>query len=327
VNKYLKLFFGLALSAAGLWYAFREMNFNELIENLSQTHMIYVFLSMIIMVASVALRAYRWQLILEPLQIFSFRPLFSATMVGYFGNSVLPFRLGEILRAYAISLSNSLTASSAFGTIILERLLDSMGLAVVMILFAFFSPLMEWSGSILIALIIITFGGLLFIIWLGKSHSNFHERVVHWKIFEKSSGQKLLSIIQNIINGLVSIRKTKHSFQLVILTLVLWILYYICTALVVIATGIEISWVAAGIVLIATTLAISIPAAPGYVGTYHAAAVYVLVNIFNAGLTESQAFAVLIHAVGFIPLVLIGFVYFLRSSIHFRDVKIEEITQ
>jgi uncharacterized membrane protein YbhN (UPF0104 family) len=125
----------------------------------------------------------------------------------------------------------------------------------------------------------------------------------------------------------VSIRKTKHSFQLVILTLVLWILYYICTALVVIATGIEISWVAAGIVLIATTLAISIPAAPGYVGTYHAAAVYVLVNIFNAGLTESQAFAVLIHAVGFIPLVLIGFVYFLRSSIHFRDVKIEEITQ
>ena len=326
MNKSIKLIFGIAISAAGLWYAFREMNFNELIDNLSNTHMSYVFLSMIIMVASVALRAYRWQLMLIPIQSISFKPLFRSTMIGYFGNGVLPLRLGEILRAYAISKSNTITASSAFGTIILERLLDLMGLAVVMIFFAFFSPLMDFSGSILIGLTLITFGGFLFIIWLGKSHSNFHERVVHWKIFEKSSGQKLLSIIQNVFDGLVSIRKTKHSFQLSIITLALWVLYYICTALVVIATGIEISWVAAGIVLIATTLAISVPSAPGYVGTYHAATVYVLVNIFNSGLTESQAFAVLIHAVGFIPLVLTGFVYFLRSSIHFKDVKAEEIT-
>lgn len=326
MNKSIKLIIGIAISAIGLLYAFREMNFNELFENLSQTHMSYVFLSMIIMVASVALRAYRWQLMLIPIQSISFKPLFGSTMIGYFGNGVLPFRLGEILRAYAISKSNSITASSAFGTIILERLLDLIGLAVAMIFFAYFSPLMEWSGSILIGLSVITFGGLVFIIWLGKSHSNFHEKVVHWKIFEKSSGKKLLSIIQNVINGLVSIRKTKHSFQLVILTLVLWILYYICTALVVIAIGIDMSWVATGIVLIATTLAISVPSAPGYVGTYHAATVYVLVNIFNAGLTESQAFAVLIHAVGFIPLVLIGFIYFLRSSIHFKDVKTEDIT-
>lgn len=326
MNKSIKLIIGIAISAIGLLYAFREMNFNELFENLSQTHMSYVFLSMIIMVASVALRAYRWQLMLIPIQSISFKPLFGSTMIGYFGNGVLPFRLGEILRAYAISKSNSITASSAFGTIIMERLLDLIGLAVAMIFFAYFSPLMEWSGSILIGLSVITFGGLVFIIWLGKSHSNFHEKVVHWKIFEKSSGKKLLSIIQNVINGLVSIRKTKHSFQLVILTLVLWILYYICTALVVIAIGIDMSWVATGIVLIATTLAISVPSAPGYVGTYHAATVYVLVNIFNAGLTESQAFAVLIHAVGFIPLVLIGFIYFLRSSIHFKDVKTEDIT-
>lgn len=326
MNKSIKLIIGIAISAIGLLYAFRELNFNELIENLSQTHMPYVFLSMIIMVASVALRAYRWQLMLIPIQLISFKPLFGSTMIGYFGNGVLPFRLGEILRAYAISKKNTITASSAFGTIILERLLDLMGLVVIMIFFAFFSPLMEWSGSVLIGLSVMTFIGLVFIIWLGKSHSNLHEKVVHWKIFEKSSGKKLLSIIQNVINGLVSIRKTKHSFQLVILTLVLWILYYICTVLVVIAAGIDISWVAAGIVLIATTLAISVPSAPGYVGTYHAATVYVLVNIFHAGLSESQAFAVLIHAVGFIPLVLIGFVCFLRSSIHFKDVKTKNIT-
>ena len=325
MNRALKLIIGFAISAAGLWYAFREMNFKDLMENLSHTHMSYVFLSMIIMVISVALRAYRWQLILNPIHVFTFNPLFSSTMIGYFGNGVLPFRLGELLRAYAISRTNNITASVAFGTIILERILDLMGLAAVMIFFAFFSPLIEWSGKILIGLVVFTIGGLVFIIWLGKSHSNFHDKFVHWKLFQTSTGQKLLGNIQNVFTGLTSIVKTKHSVQLVFLTLMLWVLYYICIILVVFATGLKITWVAVGIVLIATTMAITVPSAPGYVGTYHAAAVYVLVNIFGVGLTESQAFAVLIHAIGFIPLVFIGFGYFLSSSIHISDVKPEEI--
>ena len=325
MNKNLKLTIGILISAAGLWYAFREMNFKDLMENLSHTHMSYVFLSMIIMVISVALRAYRWQLILNPIHVFTFNPLFSSTMIGYFGNGVLPFRLGELLRAYAISQSRYITASAAFGTIILERLFDMIGLVALMIFFAFFTPLMEWSGNILVGLLILTLGGLLFILWLGKSHSKFHDKVVHWKIFEKPSRKKLLKSIQQVFEGLISIRDTKHTGQLIVLTVVLWILYYMSTALIVIATGIELTWFATGIVLIVTTLAIAVPSAPGFVGTYHAAVVYVLVNIFNAGLTESQAFSVLIHAVGFVPLVIIGFVYFLRSSIHFKDVKSKEI--
>ena len=327
MNKILKLIVGIAISIAGLWYAFRGMNFSELIDHLSQTNFSFILLAMGIIVVSVALRAYRWQLMLKPIQTITFNPLFASTMIGYFGNSVLPFRLGEILRAYAISRSDTITTSAAFGTIIIERLLDLIGLAAVMIFFAFFSPLMEWSGHVLVVLVILTVGGLVIIIWLGKSHSNFHEQVVHWKIFEKTSGQKLLSSIQNIFKGIISIGETKHTFALVLLTLALWVLYYICTVLVVMATGIELTWVAAGIVLIATTLAITVPSAPGYVGTYHAAAVYVLVNLFNSGLTESQVFAVLIHAVGFIPLVLFGFMYFLRSSIQIKDVQSKEIAQ
>ncbi len=326
MNRITKLIIGIAISIAGLWYAFRGMNFSELIDHLSQTNFSFILLAMGIIVVSVALRAYRWQLMLKPIQTITFNPLFASTMIGYFGNSVLPFRLGELLRAYSISRKESITSSVAFGTIIMEHILDLMGLAAVMIFFAFFSPLMEWSGNVLIGLVALTVGGLGIIIWLGRSHSNFHERVVHWKIFEKSSGQKLLNSIQKIFKGLTSIGRTKHSGQLFLSTLALWVLIYASIILVVLATGININWVAVGIILIATSLAITVPSAPGYVGTYHAAAVYVLVNIYNVGLAESQAFAVLIHAIGFIPLVVIGFFYFLRSSIHISDLKTEEIT-
>ena len=325
MNNTGKFIVGLIISALGLWYAFRDLDLGALLNYLFQTEMGYVLMSMVIMVASVGLRAYRWKLILSPLQQFSFNPLLSSTMIGYFGNGVLPFRLGALLRSYALSQTKNISASSAFGTIVLERLLDLMSLAVFMIFFAFFSPLMEWSGNVLIGLIVLTVGGLVFIIWIGKSHSRLHEKVVLWKVFQSKTGQQILRNLQNVLKGLTSIRQTKHTFQLICCSVLLWVMYYYSVDLVVRATGIEINWVAIGIVLIATTLAITVPSAPGYVGTYHAAAVYVLVNMFDAGLTESQAFAVLIHAVGFVPLVLIGFVYFLQSSIHFRDVNEKEI--
>jgi uncharacterized membrane protein YbhN (UPF0104 family) len=80
-------------------------------------------------------------------------------------------------------------------------------------------------------------------------------------------------------------------------------------------------------VLISTSLAVAIPAAPGAVGTYHAAAVYVLTTLFFVSRTESQAFAVLLHAVGFVPLIIIGAIYFLRSSVNIKDISGQHITE
>ncbi|MCH7611861.1 MAG: flippase-like domain-containing protein [Candidatus Marinimicrobia bacterium] len=321
MNKLYKFIIGFIISFAGLWYAFQGVDLQQIKIHLVRTDITYLILSMVVMVSSVMVRAMRWKLILIPLHTFKLKPLYKSTMIGYFGNGVLPFRLGELLRAYAISRSNSISSSAAFGTILLERLLDLIGLAVLMAIVAFLSPLMEWSGNILFGLIIFTVCGFIFVFWLGKSHSKFHEIVVHWKLFEKKSGQTVLRIINNILKGLTSIRKTKHTGGLIFYTITLWFMYFVCTYLIVLATQIDISWIGACIILIATTLAISIPSAPGYVGTYHAAAVYVLVNILHAGVAESQAFSVLIHAIGYIPLVIIGFVYFLQSSIHFKEIK------
>ena len=324
MNNVGKLVVGVIVSALGLWYAFHDLDLDALLLYIYDVDFYYILISMIIMVASVVIRAYRWKLILAPLQEFSFNPLFSSTMIGYFANAILPLRFGEILRGYALSQTNKISTSSAFGTIVLERLIDLMSLTVFMVFFAFFSPLMEWSGNVLIGLILFTLGALLFIIWLGKSNSQFHKTVVHWKIFQTKTGHRILSSLENLLTGLTSIRQTKHLSLLICSSVLLWVMYYYSVDMVVRATGIDVSWVATGIVIIVTTLAIAVPSAPGYVGTYHAAAVYVLVNMFHVDLIESQAFSVLIHATGFIPLIIIGFVYFLQSSINFRDVKSEK---
>ena len=45
-------------------------------------------------------------------------------MIGYFGNGVLAFRLGEVLKSYSISQNTNIATMQAFGTVIIERTLE-----------------------------------------------------------------------------------------------------------------------------------------------------------------------------------------------------------
>ena len=324
MNKYLKLSVAIGISLAGLYFAFRGVEFEELLGAITRVNGSYILASVLLMVFSVVLRALRWRLILEPLQNISFHPLFGATMIGYFGNSVLPFRLGELLRAYSLSRTKPISASEAFGTIVLERVLDMIGVLVVMVFFFVLYPFPPWlklSG------LVAGFGtGILILVLIGLAlaQSEIKNKIFSWKIFQNPIGQKFRKVIENLVTGLVAIKSTKHLFAIIFHTIVMWVVYYACTYLVVLSINVPVDWIAVGVTLVATTLAITIPAAPGYIGTYHATAVLVMVELFGVQLADAQAFAVLVHAIGFVPFAIIGFGYFLTSSVKLKDVRKNE---
>ncbi|MFH1853538.1 MAG: lysylphosphatidylglycerol synthase transmembrane domain-containing protein [Candidatus Neomarinimicrobiota bacterium] len=325
MNKYLKLTFAIAISLAGLYFAFRGIEFDNLLAAMLQVNCWYILAAMTLMILSVVVRAWRWAFILEPIKKIKFSYLFSATMIGYFGNSVLPFRLGELLRAYSLARSQPISTSAAFGTIVLERVLDMIGVLLVAALFFVLYPFPAWlkiSGLIAglgTALIII---GL---IVLSLTHAEIQKRIYGWGIFQNNLGRKFTGILDNLVSGLIALKSTHHILVVTVASIVLWLIYYFCTYLVVLSVDVPVDWIAAGVTLVATTLAITIPAAPGYIGTYHATAVIVMVELFGVALPEAQAFAVLVHAIGFVPFAVIGFGYFLTSSVRLQDIQAREI--
>jgi uncharacterized membrane protein YbhN (UPF0104 family) len=125
----------------------------------------------------------------------------------------------------------------------------------------------------------------------------------------------------DLLDGITSIKKSNHSFQIALQTIYLWVIYYACTYLITQAVHINIGWIEIGIVLAATTLSITVPAAPGYIGTYHAVIVYLGTTFFAISRPEAQAFAVIVHASGYLPFVIVGAYYFIKSSIHISDIK------
>ena len=327
MNRSIKFILGVLISIIGLYYAFRQINFWELWVSLKNVNFVLITIAIVILLLSNVIRAWRWQILVKPINDVSFEPAFSSIMIGYFGNSVLPFRMGEFLRAYVVADKTSLTASTAFGTIVIERILDFIGLSAVILLIMTVYPLKTIGGSIIIGVIVLSLTAFIFIFLFSGFKSTLLVKIEKLSLLRFGLLRKILLFIKNILDGATTIRATNKLGIILLYTLIIWIMYYCSTYLATIATGIELEWFGFGVLLISTTLAISIPAAPGYVGTYHAAAVYILTNLFNVDRLDAQAAAIILHAVGTIPIVIIGAGYFINSSVNFKDIKDQGLSQ
>src|SRR3954465_11889930 len=94
-----------------------------------------LILATVVTALTYTIRALRWQSLLAPIGPTRYSVAFETTVIGFAANALIPGRVGEVLRPYLLARRESLNATSAFATIILERVLD---LATVLILFAVF---------------------------------------------------------------------------------------------------------------------------------------------------------------------------------------------
>ena len=77
----------------------------------------------------------RWQYLLVPIGHVGFGNALRTTVIGFAASAVLPARAGEVLRPWLLARKEGLSATAAFATIILERVLDTV---MVLLLFGLF---------------------------------------------------------------------------------------------------------------------------------------------------------------------------------------------
>ena len=94
----------------------------------------------IIYYLSFALRAFRWQLLLQNvgyrkdngIQLPRFWRLVEIVYISFFANAVVPAKLGDLYRAYLLRQDIGVSTTRSFGTVLAERLLD---LIILLLLF------------------------------------------------------------------------------------------------------------------------------------------------------------------------------------------------
>ena len=325
VNRYIKLIFGICISIAGLYYAFRGIDFVQLWKIINQLDLFYGTLSLIILLTSNIVRALRWQILAYPIDKISIKPAFSSIMIGYFGNSILPFRMGEFLRAYVLAEKTSLNVPTAFGTIVTERILDFVGLSLLILLTILVYPVDWINQQIIIGVVVLSLTAFVFVFYFKEINEIFLFDLKKIRLLQKSTVLKIIEILERLINGAVAIRSTNKVMLIFLYTVLIWLMYCFSTYFALLSTGISIKWYEVCVLMISTSLAISVPAAPAYVGTYHATVVYVLTTFFFINQLDAQASAIIIHGVGTIPFIIIGAWYFINSSVSIKEINSKEI--
>jgi glycosyltransferase 2 family protein len=93
-----------------------------------------------------------------------------------------------------------------------------------------------------------------------------------------------------------------------------WFLGYTCSIWAVSAVQIEfllnafnltLSWGCSWLMLVALAVGVSLPSAPGLIGTFHYSLILVLIG-YGVGQTEAATYAVVFHAVTVVPLIVWG---------------------
>ncbi|NOZ08632.1 MAG: flippase-like domain-containing protein [FCB group bacterium] len=318
-SPWISVSMGILISLAGLIWAFYDFSFDQFLTALKGVNYYFILAACGLMIFSVFVRAVRWNYLISVEKKVKRRRLFEAEFIGYFGNFVLPLRLGELLRTYVVSKGEHLSATFVFGSVVLERLLDtvSMGVLTILMVFQFNLP-KEIEGYI--------HTGLIVILSLGVILSYLFIRI------NGLHSQSKFSLVVKKFTASFTLLTNTVRYKAFALSLVLWLIYWGATHLIQMSMHLGMSPINSLTVLLLTSFVGSIPSAPGMIGTYHAAAKYTLVKVIG-GYSASQAinFAVLLHGYGYILFILIGGYYFLqsqfRSEAFKRVVRLEGIDE
>jgi len=303
-----KVIMGVFISLAGIYWAFKDFHFYDFKRSIQQIDLVYLVLAAIFLWGSVWVRGLRWKWLFKESASPSVTSLYRAELIGYFGNNILPLRLGEILRAYIIGKENNLPKSFVFGTIVLERLMDMFALIFFAIILLFLYPFEQgWvsnfilKGGVVLSIVIFTL-------------------VIISRFKFKTTENKLLRILNQIIDGLQSIKK-QRILPVVIASILIWSIYLLDVYFIQRAFQFNLSWTQSLTILVISSLVLSIPSAPGMIGTFHASVKYIMVDIFAFTPNDGNSFAILMHAYGYILFTFLGAYYFLKSQFHVNAIE------
>ena len=321
MTKIINIIIFIAVSLCGLYFAFHNIDFEILYDRLLKVDLIKFSLSISILMLACIFRSKRLQYIVSPIDDrITLHHLFSSTMIGYFGNGILFFRLGEVLKAYSISQGNRISTSESFGVIMLERIIDALTVLILLLISLIWLPTQNSKINYWItAFTIITILFTLLIVVLRKI--NWEKFIMSFTFVNERIRTSLLGIVQKIFDGIDTIKNTNHAKGILFSTIFMWTCYYFMTVWLLESCQIYLVPSGAFIVLIMGAIIIAVPALPGGLGTYEAGITYTLMLLYFLTKDEALTYAIVSHASNYIPFLGVGSIYFIISGLRISDIK------
>ena len=278
--------------------------------------------SLIVAAVSYVIRVERWRRLLQPVGAPSFWNTNRATLIGFAANALLPGRIGEVLRPYVLAKREGFSGAAAFGTVVVERLLDLLVIVLSVAGFVLVTESPTNDPQLLTTLRTAAVTGgtgavviLVMMVWLARSPART-KQLMRWyvSVAPGRSTRFVAEIGQRFLQGLAVVGHPGPLIVAVGLSVALWLSVAYGMWLTSLAFGIGVSFGESVVLMGMVAIGVAVPT-PAGVGGYHAAYELGATSLYGAGVDQAVAAALVMHMLAFLPLMLPGLVLMAQEGL------------
>jgi glycosyltransferase 2 family protein len=328
-----KALVGILITGVALWWALKDVTFSDVWANIRVGNLWLLTASILVATSGFVIRALRWKILLTPVKAdTTLRSRVGAVAIGFMANNILPARVGEFARAYAFSRLEPVSASAAFGTLVVERFMDGLILLLFLVIPVFLpgfptgGALSTGTGGTLlragvVAVTIVLIALIIMAVW-----PRAFVRGAEWVagFLPDAVARPIVGGLESFLQSVAIVRDPKLLTLGFAWSLFFWTWHGVSFWLGMLAFGIDTGFVSAIFTEAVVGFGVALPSAPGFFGTFHFAANVALSDVYGVPEAQSLAFAFGYHFGGWVPITLIGLWYAWKLGISIGDVGAAE---
>lgn len=323
------LWVGVLVSGLLLAIIVWTIDVREAVRALAAADVRWVGPALVILGVSLGVRAWRWRFIMAPVKLINTHRLFSAMMIGFMGNNLLPARAGEFMRAYVIGKTQRVSASASLATVVVERLFDGFTLLAML----------------LVSVLVLRFP-------VESERLTHHIRTAGWlafgfylavlavcvllRLYQAPTRRGILAVLSflperwrakaaqvldGFVQGLEVVRGGWHLVPILALSIAAWSIQAVSIWLVLLAFHLKLSLGAAFFFMAVQAFGVMIPSSPGFIGTFHAASILAM-TAFGVGREVALSASIVMHLLFFIPVTVVGLIYLWVENLTLHEMTV-----
>ena len=280
-----------------------DLNFKSLLINISNGW-VYLLITSILLIVSVYFRAIRWKYLFKSNSKPEIKDLLSSQLIGYFINNIFPIRIGDFAKSYITAKKTDNKTSYILGSIIMERVLDTLMLFIFLIITIWYYgtnylginlSFISNINSPFFYGCLITF---LVIYFLRLRIRNFIPIIVK-------------NIFNQVWRGFTGIHSSGKSI-VIFSSIVIWLIYWTNAFLIqMIFPSLNLGIIDCLLILVVSSFIQLIPTGFGALGIFHLGVESVLLKL---GVSNYHNFLIILWLYSYIVYTMLGSYYFFKES-------------
>jgi hypothetical protein len=332
VKKAIRVGVSLALMVVLLAIFLWNVDFKEVGRSLAGADLQMLIAASLIALFAYWLRSLRWKFILRPVGRVRLSSVLLTTAVGYAALSLLPARMGDLIRPLLLARREKIPASASLASILTERVFDLWSVVLFFLVFIIWPPempnldenarhsleVLSLSGYVVGAGLLI---GTFILLGLFRYQERFVElltRPIGW--IKASWRQPAANFFNHFLDGLRVLQRPRDLIITTVASIFMW--YVICwqVRFTLLAFDIDLPLRAAYLIVTMAVIGLAVPT-PGGVGGFHKATQVGMTLFFGIGLNEATGIAIAYHAICFVPITIIGLLCLPLLGVNLREVE------